>query len=114
MTAFFSRPETTVEREEFYHRLKSKSAAPLWQELADLVLQQPRPGCVPALWRYEELRPYLMESGKLITADEAEGLDLMIENPGLRVPQNAQSLCACLQLVLPGEVTPPHRHAAAA
>ena len=70
--AFFSKPETTAEREEFYQRLKRKDAAPLWQELADLVLAQPRPGCVPAIWRYEEMRPYLMESGNLITADEAE------------------------------------------
>lgn len=114
-TAFFSRPETTAEREAFYHRLKAKSAAPLWEQLADLVLAQPRPGCVPALWRYEELRPYLMESGKLITADEAERRVLMIENPGLQgLPQITQSLYAGLQLVLPGEVTGTHRHAAAA
>ena len=113
--AFFSKPETNAEREEFYHRLKTKSAAPLWEQLADLVLAQPRPGCVPALWRYEEMRPYLMESGKLITADEAERRVLMIENPGLKgVPQITQSLYAGLQLVLPGEVTATHRHVAAA
>jgi gentisate 1,2-dioxygenase len=113
--AFFSKPESTAEREEFYHRLKKKQAAPLWQELADLVLAQPRPGCVPAIWRYEEMRPYLMESGKLITADEAERRVLMIENPGLKgLPQITQSLYAGLQLVLPGEVTATHRHVAAA
>jgi gentisate 1,2-dioxygenase len=113
-TPFFSRPDTNPEREAFYHRLKAKNAAPLWEQLADLVLAQPKPGCVPALWRYEELRPYLMESGKLITADEAERRVLMIENPGLKVPQITQSLYAGLQLVLPGEVTATHRHAAAA
>lgn len=113
-TAFFTKPGTNAEREDFYKRLKTKSAAPLWEQLADLVLGQPRPGCVPALWRYEDLRPYLMESGKLITADEAERRVLMIENPGLSVPQITQSLYAGLQLVLPGEVTATHRHAAAA
>ena len=114
-TAFFTKPDTNAEREDFYHRLKTKSAAPLWEQLADLVLAQPRPGCVPALWRYEEMRPYLMESGKLITADEAERRTLMIENPGLQgIPQITQSLYAGLQLVLPGEVTPTHRHVAAA
>jgi len=114
-TAFFTKPGTNAEREDFYHRLKTKSAAPLWEQLADLVLAQPRPGCVPALWRYEEMRPYLMESGKLITADEAERRTLMIENPGLQgIPQITQSLYAGLQLVLPGEVTPTHRHVAAA
>ena len=116
MTApFFTRPGTNAEREDFYHRLKTKSAAPLWEQLSDLVLAQPRPGCVPAVWRYEEMRPYLMESGKLITADEAERRTLMIENPGLQgIPQITQSLYAGLQLVLPGEVTPTHRHVAAA
>jgi len=116
MTApFFTKPGTNAEREEFYHRLKTKSAAPLWEQLADLVLAQPRPGCVPALWRYEEMRPYLMESGALITADEAERRVLMIANPGLRsVPQITQSLYAGLQLVLPGEITATHRHVAAA
>jgi gentisate 1,2-dioxygenase len=114
-TAFFTKPETNAEREDFYHRLKTRSAAPLWEQLADLVLAKPRPGCVPALWRYEELRPYLMESGNLITADEAERRVLMIENPGLKgVSQITQSLYAGLQLVLPGEVTATHRHAAAA
>jgi gentisate 1,2-dioxygenase len=116
MTApFFTKPGTNAEREEFYHRLKTKSAAPLWEQLADLVLAQPRPGCVPALWRYEEMRPYLMESGDLITADEAERRVLMIANPGLDdTPQITQSLYAGLQLVLPGEVTATHRHVAAA
>jgi gentisate 1,2-dioxygenase len=114
-TAFFTKPGTNADREEFYHRLKAKNAAPLWEQLADLVLAQPRPGCIPALWRYEEMRPYLMESGKLISADEAERRVLMIANPGLRdIPQITQSLYAGLQLVLPGEVTATHRHAAAA
>src|SRR5579863_10533101 len=112
---FFTKPGTNAEREEFYRRLKTKSAAPLWEQLADLVLAQPRPGCVPALWLYDEMRPYLMESGKLITADEAERRVLMIANPGLPdTPQITQSLYAGLQLVLPGEVTATHRHVAAA
>jgi gentisate 1,2-dioxygenase len=112
---FFTKPGTNAEREEFYRRLKTQNAAPLWEQLADLVLAEPRPGCIPALWRYEEMRPYLMESGKLITADEAERRVLMVANPGLQgMPQITQSLYAGLQLVLPGEVTATHRHVAAA
>jgi gentisate 1,2-dioxygenase len=113
--AFFPKPESSVEREEFYQRLKARGAAPLWQELADLVLAQPRPSCVPAQWRYEEMRPYLMEAGDIITAEEAERRVLMLENPGLKgLPQITQSLYAGLQLVLPGEVTATHRHVASA
>lgn len=114
-TPFFITPETSAQREDFYRRLKAKNAAPLWGSLADLVLAQPRPGCVPALWRYEEIRPLLMESGGLITAQEADRRVLMIENPGLKgVPQITQSLYAGLQLVMPGEITETHRHAASA
>ena len=113
--AFFTKPETSVEREDFYERLKARGAGPLWQELADLVMAQPRPACVPALWRYEEMRPYLMEAGGIITAEEAERRVLMLENPGLKgLPQITQSLYAGLQLVLPGEVTATHRHVASA
>jgi len=113
--AFYSKPEVSPERTEFYQRLKTKSAAPLWESLADIVLPKPRPGCVPALWRYEEMRPLLMESGALITALEAERRVLMIENPGLGgLPQITQSLYAGLQLVMPREVTATHRHSTSA
>jgi gentisate 1,2-dioxygenase len=111
---FFSKPETSPEREDFYQRLKTRNAAPLWQSLGDLVLAQPRTACVPAVWHYPEIRPLLMESGDLISAIEADRRVLMIENPGLQVPQITQSLYAGLQLVLPGEITETHRHAAGA
>jgi gentisate 1,2-dioxygenase len=43
----------------------------LWQVLGDIVTLQPRTPCVPAIWRYDEMLPLLMESGGLITAQEA-------------------------------------------
>jgi len=61
------------------------------------------------------MRPLLMESGQLITAKEAERRVLVLENPGVRGTSCVtQSLYAGLQLVLPGEVTPTHRHVASA
>lgn len=112
---FFTTPPTSERREDFYRRLKDKNAAPLWVSLADLVLARPRPACIPALWRYEEIRPLLMESGGLISAQEADRRVLMIRNPGLNgIPQITQSLYAGLQLVLPGEITETHRHKASA
>jgi len=71
----------------------------------------PAPACVPALWRYREVRPYLMEAGRLISAREAERRVLVLENPGLRGASSiTHSLYAGLQLILPGEVAPSHRH----
>ena len=52
-----------------------------------------------------------MEAGTLITAKEAERRVLILENPGLRGQSRiTHSLYAGLQLILPGEVAPAHRH----
>jgi gentisate 1,2-dioxygenase len=57
----------------------------------------------------------LMEAGDLITAREAERRVLMLENPGLPgLSQITQSLYAGVQLIMPGETAPSHRHAPAA
>ncbi len=56
-----------------------------------------------------------MEAGLLITAKEAERRVLVLENPGLRgQPRITTSLYADVQLVLPGEVAPAHRHSQSA
>lgn len=99
----------------FGDRLDAVDAAPLWEAMARLVTPEPHPRCVPAKWAYARLRPLLLEAGELITAKEAERRVLVLENPGIRgVSQITQSLYAGLQLILPGEVAPSHRHAAAA
>jgi gentisate 1,2-dioxygenase len=65
----------------------------------------------PALWKYAEVRPFLMRAGELITAEEAVRRVLILENPGLRGQSCiTQSLYAGLQLIMPGEVAPSHRH----
>jgi gentisate 1,2-dioxygenase len=112
---FHVRPEISPERKEFYTRLDRKNTTPLWDVLSNLVTPQPQTACVPAFWKYEEIRPLLMEAGRLITAKEAERRVLVLENPGIRgVSQVTQSLYAGVQLVMPGEVAPSHRHAASA
>jgi gentisate 1,2-dioxygenase len=114
-SALDTKPRTTEERKEFYSRIDKQNATPLWEVLSDLVTPEPRPACVPVQWRYQEIRPALMESGELITAKEAERRVLILENPGVRGQSRiTQSLYAGLQLVLPGEVTPSHRHTSSA
>ena len=76
---------------------------------------KPRPKAVPTIWRYNEIHPLLLEAGKLITAKQAERRVLILENPGVRgTSQITESLYAGLQLILPGEVAPTHRHTASA
>jgi len=102
-------------RRDFYQRISHLHAAPLWEVLSEIVGAQPKSAALPALWKYEELRPFLMESGELISAREAERRVLMLENPGYPGGSRiAQSVYAGVQLVLPGEFTNSHRHVASA
>lgn len=98
-----------------YGRLDEANSAPLWAVMSQLVTPEPRPRCVAHKWDYSIMRKLLLEAGELITAKEAERRVLVLENPGIRgISQITQSLYAGLQLILPGEVAPSHRHAAAA
>ena len=57
----------------------------------------------------------MLEAGGLITAKEAERRVLVLENPGLRGQSKiTNTLYAGLQLILPGEVAPAHRHSQSA
>jgi gentisate 1,2-dioxygenase len=108
-------PRRTPEREAFYRELAPHNMAPLWEVLRGLITREPVTPCVPALWHYDKVRPYLMRSGALITAREAERRVLILENPAL--PGKASithTLYAGLQLILPGEVAPAHRHSQSA
>ncbi len=101
----------TPEREAFYDRIGAFNLAPLWERLNALVTAEPVTPCVPAIWHYRDVRPCLMQSGGLISAQEATRRVLILENPGLKGRTSiTHSLFAGLQLILPGEVAPAHRH----
>lgn len=106
-----AQPTAKSAREAFYQRIDKKNLTPLWEVLGALVPKQPTTPCLPALWRYADVRPHLMESGELISAREAERRVLVLENPGMRGASCiTRTLYAGLQLILPGEVAPSHRH----
>jgi gentisate 1,2-dioxygenase len=104
-------PARTPERQAFYDKIAPANLAPLWEQLHSLVTAEPRPRVLPAIWHYDQIRPYLMQSGGLITAQEATRRVLMLMNPGLGGEASITgSLFAGLQLIMPGEVAPTHRH----
>jgi len=110
-TTLFKKPALTPEREAFYRRLDEKGAAPLWEVLGAIIPASPRPQTLPVLWHYDDVRPLLMEAGRLLTEEEAERRVLILENPGLRgLSRVTQSLYIGLQLILPGEFARCHRH----
>lgn len=104
-------PPAHPARAEFYRRIDRDHLTPLWEVLGKLVPREPASPCVPALWPYATVRPHLFEGGRLITAAEAERRVLVLENPGLRGASSiTHTLYAGLQLILPGEIAPSHRH----
>jgi gentisate 1,2-dioxygenase len=105
----------TPERAAYYDKIGKKNMAPLWEVLKGLVPKEPNTPCAPALWRFNEAKAFVMEAGSLITAKEAERRVLVLENPTLRGKSRiTQSLYAGLQLIMPGETAPAHRHTASA
>ena len=98
-------------RQQLYGEMDPLNLTPLWEVLHAVVPPQPNTPCVPTLWRYDEVRPFLKRAGEAITAEEAVRRVLILENPALRGRSAiTQSLYAGLQLILPGEVAPSHRH----
>ncbi|MSQ88314.1 MAG: gentisate 1,2-dioxygenase [Betaproteobacteria bacterium] len=105
----------TEQRQEFYRRMDRANLAPLWEVLHALVPSQPQSPCKPGYWNYKAIRPFIMEAGRAITAKEAVRRVLVLENPGLRGQSSiTRSLYCGLQLILPGEIAPSHRHSQSA
>jgi gentisate 1,2-dioxygenase len=105
----------TPERKAFYDKIDGKNLTALWTVLGALITPEPRSGCVPFLWKFGDIREAMVEAGTLITAKEAERRVLILENPGLRGQSKiTTSMYAGVQLVIPNEVAPAHRHAQSA
>ena len=105
----------TPEREAFYKKIDGENLSALWNVLGDLVTPEPRSACQPHLWKFDAIRAYMNEAGNLITAKEAERRVLVLENPGLRGQSKiTTSLFAGVQMVIPGDVAPAHRHSQSA
>src|SRR6202051_3262343 len=107
--------QKTPEREAFYKKIAGKIFARLGSGWATLTPPGRRTPCRPHLWKFDAIRDYMTEAGRLITAKEAERRGLILENPGLRgLSKITTSLFAGVQMVIPGDVAPAHRHSQSA
>jgi gentisate 1,2-dioxygenase len=98
-------------RAAYYDRIAPRHLAPLWTRLKSLVPKEPSPQGVAYRWAYADVRPAVLESAEHISAKEAERRVLILENPALAgTSQITPTLYAGLQLIMPGEVAPAHRH----
>ncbi|RCL82475.1 MAG: gentisate 1,2-dioxygenase [Alphaproteobacteria bacterium] len=85
--------------------------APLWEVLAKLVTPEPNTRTHSHIWYWKDTKNRVLDSGSIITAEQAERRVLILENPNMRGESKiTDTLYAGLQLILPGEVAPSHRH----
>jgi gentisate 1,2-dioxygenase len=108
-------PDRIWQRQDYYRRIDQVSLAPLWEVLRDLVPDEPAPTMAPHVWDFDEVRPYVLEAGGLLTAAEAERRVLVLANPALPGKSlMTDVLYGGLQLIMPQEVARAHRHSQSA
>jgi len=93
--------------------LNQKNLVALWP-LMRSALPHDRPDrhTVPVVWRYRDIRPDMLRAGELTPIEMAERRVLALANPGLGLEnvQATPSIFIGLQMILPGETAPNHRH----
>ena len=98
---------------DYVSALAAQNLVPLWPNLrAVLPPDRPRPRTRATHWSYEALRPLLMQAGELAPIEKAERRVLVLANPGhgLDKMQASAAMYLGMQLLLPGEWAPAHRH----
>jgi gentisate 1,2-dioxygenase len=86
---------------------------PLWPSLRSLLPPAlPARQTRPTMWAYSAIRPLLMQAGELTPIEKAERRVLVLANPGhgLERMQASPAIYLGMQLLLPGEWAPSHRH----
>lgn len=102
---------------DYRQALSASNVLPLWPSLrAALPYDKPARRARPVAWRYRDLRPALLRAGELTPIEKAERRVLVLSNPGLGpdAMRAAPAIFIGLQLILPGEFAPNHRHSPSA
>ncbi len=98
---------------DYREALTAKNLVPLWPSLrAVLPPRVPTRRTQPICWPYQELRPLLLQAGELTPMEKAERRVLVLANPGhgLENMKASATMYLGMQLLLPGEWAPAHRH----
>ena len=110
-----ARVADTPELEEYYARLAKFGSGALWTVANEIEPWYPQPKSVPMLWRYEDLRPLVVESATLVRGDDAGRRVVYLVNDERKDVSAAVGLLYTgIQIMNPGESMTAHRHAASA
>ena len=98
---------------DYRQALTELNLVPLWPSLRGVLPpNKPRILTRPTHWPYQTLRPLLLKAGELTPIEKAERRVLVLANPGhgLEKMQASAAIYLGMQLLLPGEWAPSHRH----
>ena len=99
--------------QQYRDDLKNLNLVPLWPSLrAVLPPKVPTRQTQPTLWAYSTLKPLLLQAGELTPIEKAERRVLVLANPGhgLENMKASPAMYLGMQLLLPGEWAPSHKH----
>jgi len=99
--------------QDYRDALTAENLVPLWPSLrAVLPPEVPTRRTQPTHWPYATVRPLLLQAGELTPIEKAERRVLVLANPGhgLEKMQASAAMYLGMQLLLPGELAPAHRH----
>ena len=99
--------------ESYRNELTAQNLVPLWPSLrAVLPPGKPAMRTQATCWPYQGLRPLLLQAGELTPMEKAERRVLVLANPGhgLEKMQASSTIYLGMQLLMPDEWAPAHRH----
>ena len=98
---------------DYVQDLRDLNLVPLWPSLRGVLPPKiPNRQTQATHWPYQTLRPLLMKAGELTPIEKAERRVLVLANPGhgLEKMQASAAMYLGMQLLMPGEWAPSHRH----
>lgn len=99
--------------QDYRDALTTQNLVPLWPSLRGVLPPKiPTRNTRPTCWPYAQLRPLLLKAGELTPIEKAERRVLVLANPGhgLEKMQASAAIYLGMQLLMPGEWAPSHRH----
>lgn len=98
---------------EYVQDLRDLNLVPLWPSLRGVLPPKiPTRQTKPTHWPYKTIKPLLLKAGELTPIEKAERRVLVLANPGhgLEKMQASAAMYLGMQLLMPGEWAPSHRH----
>jgi gentisate 1,2-dioxygenase len=103
--------------QDYRDAMTRTGVAPLWPQMRNALPHgAPQPVTKSHLWAFNDVRPLLLRAGELTPVEKAERRVLFLADPGRGngAMQATSTIYVGLQLLLPGEAAPAHKHTASA